>query len=107
MQDNYLYMHVIEYDKPGNAKHIFQIIDIYDPVNPFAEIKDYVASVHAETLTETQSQVFAVQIKQNNENNKILDINQTDYNLCYRRISDDNILEATDFNIVDTCGTFI
>ncbi len=52
MQDNYLYMHVIEYDDNGTPKHIFQIIDIYDPVHPFAEIKDYVASVHAETLSE-------------------------------------------------------
>lgn len=55
MQDSYLYMHVIEYDENGEGKYIFQIIDIYDSANPFGEIKTYVASVHAETLTETQS----------------------------------------------------
>jgi hypothetical protein len=53
MQDSYLYMHVIEYDESGQGKYIFQIIDIYDSANPFGEIKTYVASVHAETLTET------------------------------------------------------
>jgi hypothetical protein len=57
-------MHVIEYDDSGEEKYIFQIIDIYDSANPFGEIKTYVASIHAETLTETQSLVFAVQIKQ-------------------------------------------
>jgi hypothetical protein len=55
MQDSYLYMHVIEYDENGEGKYIFQIIDIYDSANPFGEIKTYVASLHAETLTETQS----------------------------------------------------
>ena len=64
MQDSYLYMHVIEYEDNGTEKYIFQIIDIYDSANPFAEIKNYVASVHAETLAETQSLLFAVQIKQ-------------------------------------------
>jgi hypothetical protein len=57
-------MHVIEYDENGDGKYIFQIIDIYDSANPFGEIKTYVASAHAETLTETQSLLFAVQIKQ-------------------------------------------
>lgn len=86
IHDIYIFMHVIEYDDYGNPKYIFQIISIYNPMNPFSEIKDYVASIYVETLTETQAQVFAVQIKQTNENNKILDFNSTDYYLCYRRI---------------------
>lgn len=79
-------MHVIEYDDYGKPRYIFQIIDLYDAMHPFSEIKDYVASVYAETLTETQSLLFAVQIKQTSEINKILDYNSTDYYLCYRRI---------------------
>ncbi len=53
MQSNYLYMHVIEFDDKEVPKHIFQLINIDDPRNPFGEIKDYVASIFVETLTET------------------------------------------------------